>query len=104
MREEESLESLQLTKCHHSAWRGHGFLSCAWVVYSKKGQINMLPKTKSVHRQWLNFSINQPDVVSHPQNTSLFEVAPHSSQETWIKWRRQERLHPHGAGGVMRNL
>lgn len=36
----------------------------------------MFPETKSMHRQWLNSSINQPEVLSHPQNTHLFEVAP----------------------------
>lgn len=47
----------------------------------------MFPETKSVHRQWLNSSIHQPGAVSHPPNTHLFEVAPHSSQEIWIEQR-----------------
>lgn len=47
----------------------------------------MFPETKPVHRQWLNSSINQPEAVSHPQNTHLFEVAPHSSRGIRIKCR-----------------
>jgi hypothetical protein len=47
----------------------------------------MFPETKSMHRQWLNSSINQPEALSHPQNTHLFEVAPHSSQGIRIKCR-----------------
>lgn len=82
---EDTLEFLQLTQMPPLGMGGHGFLSCYWVVYSKKGQIDMFPKTKSVHRQWLNSSINQPEAVSHPQNSRLFEVAPHSSWEVWVK-------------------
>lgn len=77
---------------------GHSFLGCYWVVYSKKGQINMFPETKSMHRQWLNSSINQPEALSHPQNTHLFEVAPHSSQGI------RDKVQGQGRGSVLPEL
>lgn len=70
---DQTQRSTRIPAVHPNATSLHGgpifSLWAAMVAYSKKGQINILRATKSLQRQWLNSSINQPEAVRPPADS-----------------------------------